>query len=87
MYDLVSKHIERIDLQMAQNNISVTGTGDGIKQTQTPQKRHHPRPSSSSLYGTRSLSYDTDILSAAYSTLPQETAGDFRNSLQWDDGN
>ncbi|KAI8088819.1 uncharacterized protein BX664DRAFT_331465 [Halteromyces radiatus] len=37
MYDLVSRHIERIDSQMAQNNISITMPNEWIQQRQ----QHH----------------------------------------------
>ncbi|KAI8344126.1 hypothetical protein BC941DRAFT_365302 [Chlamydoabsidia padenii] len=92
MYDLVSRHIERIDSQMAQNNISLTGATDGLKQTQQQQaqqqKRNHYNSANRSS-STRGLSGNAVTEHPAtnylHSTLSPETTGDFRKSPQWDD--
>ncbi|SAL98311.1 hypothetical protein [Absidia glauca] len=87
MYDLLSRSIERIDSQMAQNNISLTGTDIGIKHTHHQQIRNqHSNGNHRLVLSTRGPAHQgnarTQNATAAnhhQSTPPHEPTLDFRN--------
>ncbi|ORZ24491.1 hypothetical protein BCR42DRAFT_403057 [Absidia repens] len=98
MYDLVSRHIERIDSQMAQNNISITLPGDTSQQHQQHRSNyngaHRSLASSGSTHhhGTRALSTSSmsipmleNSLSHHHSRSPSNANTTSRKTPHWDD--